>query len=150
MAFGNELDDRQLKAIELLATGETIITTAELVGVNRKTITEWKKREKFKAELDRQVSGIKSNVEKKILSNINPLLDKLIKIALKSSSDKISLDAIIYAINRLCGTPTNKIQDLSNDKNNTIDINIDKLLDDVKKDNNIIEISEVKADENKW
>ena len=138
MAFGNELDDRQLKAIELLATGETVSEAARLVGVNRKTITEWKKQEKFKAEMDRQVTELKSNVERKILSNINPMLDKLIKIALKSDSDKTSLDAIIYAINRLCGTPTNKTQDITENTGKEINVNIEEMLNQIKTDNMIL------------
>jgi len=135
MAFGNELDDRQFKAIELLVTGETVSETARLVGVNRKTISEWKKQEKFKAELDRQVTELKSNVEKKILTNMNPLLDKLLKIALKSDSDKTSLDAIIYSLNRIVGTPTSKIQDVTNDANdNNKDIDIDKMIEEIDED----------------
>ncbi len=135
MAFGNELDDRQLKAVELLATGETVSSTAKLVGVTRKTIGEWKKQEKFKAELNKQVTDLKSSVEKKILTNINPMLDKLIKIALKSDSDKTSLDAIVYAINRLCGTPTNKTQDITENKDNNAPVSIDDMLKQVEKDN---------------
>lgn len=135
LAFGNELDDRQLKAIELLATGETVSSTADLVGVNRKTIAEWKKQDKFKAELDRQTTELKFNVEKKILSQINPLLDKLMKIALQSDSDKTSLDAIIYSINRLIGTPTNKSQDITDDSNKDSSVNIDDMLKEITKDN---------------
>lgn len=136
MAFGNELDERQLKAIELLAIGETISNTANIVGVNRKTISEWKKQDKFKVELDRQVTELKSNVEKKILSNINPMMDKLIKIALKSSSDKTSLDAIIYALNRVLGTPTNKTQEVNDGNNkNAAPVNIEEMLCQIKVDN---------------
>lgn len=136
MAFGNELDERQLKAIELLAIGETISNTANIVGVNRKTITEWKKQDKFKVELDRQVTELKSNVEKKILSNINPMMDKLIKIALKSSSDKTSLDAIIYALNRVLGTPTNKTQEVNDGNNkNSAPVNIEEMLCQINVDN---------------
>ena len=136
MAFGNELDERQLKAIELLAIGETISNTANIVGVNRKTISEWKKQDKFKVELDRQVAELKSNVEKKILSNINPMMDKLIKIALKSSSDKTSLDAIIYALNRVLGTPTNKTQEVNDSGNKSAaPINIEEMLCQINVDN---------------
>lgn len=136
MAFGNELDERQLKAIELLAIGETISNTANIVGVNRKTISEWKKQDKFKVELDRQVAELKSNVEKKILSNINPMMDKLIKIALKSSSDKTSLDAIIYALNRVLGTPTNKTQEVNDGNNkNSAPVNIEEMLCQINVDN---------------
>jgi transcriptional regulator len=137
MAFGSELTDKQLKALELLVTGETVSETARLVGVNRKTITEWKKQDKFKVELDRQVAELKSGIEKKILTNLNPLLDKLMKIALKSDSDKTSLDAIIYAINRVAGTPTSKIADVSEEEKKDNDFSLDDL-------DNVIEL-DIKA-----
>ena len=108
-----ELDARQLKAIELLASGETVRVVADSVGVNRKTVYDWLKKENFKADLDRQVKELKSNVEKKLLSNVNPFLDELTKIALYSDSDKTRLDAITYCINRLVGTPTKVQQDIT-------------------------------------
>lgn len=120
-----ELDTRQLKAIELLASGETVRVVADSVGVNRKTVYDWLKKENFKAELDRQVKELKSNVEKKLLSNVNPFLDELTKIALYSESDKTRLDAITYCINRLVGTPTKVQQDITGEdtkENNNIDI----------------------------
>lgn len=120
-----ELDTRQLKAIELLASGETVRVVADSVGVNRKTVYDWLKKENFKAELDRQVKELKSNVEKKLLSNVNPFLDELTKIALYSDSDKTRLDAITYCINRLVGTPTKVQQDITGEEtkeNNNIDI----------------------------
>ena len=42
------LDQQRLKAIELLVTGETISSTAELVGVTRSTIYKWKEQDDFK------------------------------------------------------------------------------------------------------
>lgn len=134
MAKGSKLtrcDERQLKAIELIISGESDCETARLIGVNRKTVADWKKRDYFKAELDRQITELKSGIETKILTNVNPMLDKLMKIALKSDSDKTSLDAIIYCINRLIGTPTKVISDTAkdDDKNEVKDINamIDQL-----------------------
>lgn len=127
-----ELDTRQLKAIELLASGETVRVVADSVGVNRKTVYDWLKKENFKAELDRQVKELKSNVEKKLLSNVNPFLDELTKIALYSDSDKTRLDAITYCINRLVGTPTKVQQDITGEEakeNNNIDI--DSVLEEI-------------------
>ena len=128
-----ELDTRQFKAIELLASGETVRVVADSVGVNRKTVYDWLKKENFKAELDRQVKELKSNVEKKLLSNVNPFLDELTKIALYSDSDKTRLDAITYCINRLVGTPTKVQQDITGEEtkeNNKIDI--DSVLEEIE------------------
>ncbi|EPY2302345.1 helix-turn-helix domain-containing protein [Clostridium sporogenes] len=132
-----ELSQQQLKAIELLLKGTSINDIAKITGVSRQTISTWKnKNEVFKAELDKSLQDLKSEVNNKILLNIEPLVDKLVRIALKSNSDKTSLDAIIYAINRLCGTPTNKTQDITANKDNDKDINIDELLSEIKEDNN--------------
>ncbi|MHB9943655.1 carbon monoxide dehydrogenase [Clostridium sporogenes] len=132
-----ELSQQQLKAIELLLKGTSINDIATITGVSRQTISTWKnKNEVFKAELNKSLQDLKSEVNNKILLNIEPLVDKLVRIALKSKSDKTSLDAIIYAINRLCGTPTNKTQDITANKDNDKDINIDELLSEIKEDNN--------------
>ena len=128
-----ELDDRQLKAIELLAGGEVIKVVADKVGVNRKTIYDWLKKDIFKAELDRQVKELKSNVEKKLLTNVNPFIDELTKIALYSESDKTRLDAITYCINRLIGTPTKVQQDITEDTNKEDNsINIDDIVQGIE------------------
>lgn len=134
-----ELDERQLKAIELLIKGTSINDIAAILGVSRQSVSAWKnKDEVFKAELNKCIQDLKTGVNNKILLNIEPLVDKLVRIALKSKSDKTSLDAIIYAINRLCGTPTNKTQDITTDKDKDKDkdINIDVLLNEIKEDNN--------------
>lgn len=128
-----QFSEIQLKALELLASGENQSNTAKLVGVDPKTIGRWLKDERFKAELDKCVQLATSKVNEKILLNIVPLTERLVKIALKSNSDKTSLDAIIYALNRVCGTPTNKVQEVSDNNNKKEPIDIDKILESVKK-----------------
>ncbi|MDU1603519.1 MAG: phBC6A51 family helix-turn-helix protein [Clostridium sp.] len=131
-----EFTEKQLKAIELVAKGENNTRVSELVGVNRKTIISWKKDDKFKAEVDKQVTLLKSKVEEKIAMNIEPLMEKLIKIALTSDNEKTSLDAITYAINRFVGTPTSK-QEISttDNSNNNKEVSIEDMLQDLEVDN---------------
>ena len=136
------LTDKQIQAIELIAQGENISDTAKLIGVSRTTVSTWKNNnELFKVELDKSLQALKSDSDTQILSNINSLTNRLIKIALKSNSDKTSLDAIIYALNRVLGTPTNKVQDISstsNDNNEPVDINA--ILEEIKRENNVIDL----------
>lgn len=137
------LNDKQIKAIELLVQGESISDVAKIIGVSRTTVSTWKnKDELFKVELDKSIQALKSDVETQILNNINPLTDKLIKIALKSNSDKTSLDAIIYTLNRVLGTPTNKTQDVGNDTNSNDIMDIDSMLNDLE--GNVIDLPKVK------
>ncbi|MBS6503785.1 phBC6A51 family helix-turn-helix protein [Clostridium sp.] len=138
------LNDKQIKAIELLVQGESISDVAKIIGASRTTVSTWKnKDELFKAELDKSLQALKSDVETQIMNNINPLTAKLIKIALKSNSDKTSLDAIIYTLNRVLGTPTNKIQDINNDNSKNEIVDIDDMLNDIS-DNKVIELPKVK------
>ena len=132
------LTEKQVRAIDLIIKGETLSDVARLVGVSRQTVSFWKNSDElFKAELEKSIQGLKSQVNARILDNMTPLMDKLIKIALKSNSDKTSLDAIIYALNRVCGTPTNKTQDVTEDqdkdnKNNSIEDMLKALNDNEK------------------
>lgn len=144
-----ELTEQQIKCAELLAKGENKVNIAEMIGINRKTINSWLTWDNFKAEVDRQVASLKSKVDEKLAMNIEPLMDRLLSIALKSDSDKTSLDAIIYSINRYVGTPTNKTQDITDTKEGDTDIDIDKEVDDIVLDQdidtNIISLEDKKA-----
>ena len=92
-----ELTEQQIKCAELLAKGENKVDIAEMIGVNRKTVTSWLSWDNFKAEVDRQVASLKSKVDEKLVMNIEPIMNKLINIALKSDSEKTSfLDASLY------------------------------------------------------
>lgn len=126
------LDQQRLKAIELLVAGETISSTAELVGVTRSTIYKWKEQDDFKYEMERQIAFLKSGIERKLLANVNPFLDELCKIALKSESDKTRLDAITYCINRLVGTPTKMIQEQAEYRVPAKDMDIDAVLAEIE------------------
>lgn len=134
------LDDKKLQAIELIIKGEKIADVARIVGVNRKTVYNWLDNKEFKAELDRQTTEQKNQIDNKILIKVEPIINKLLDIALKSSSDKTALDACIYAINRLVGSPTHKTQEVQQEQLQE-EINLDVVKDKV---GNIINI-ETKA-----
>lgn len=141
-----ELNEKQLRACELIANGENNTKTAELVGVNRKTIIAWEKDVMFKAEVGRCVSLLKSKVDEKLVMNIEPIMKKLIDIALKSDSEKTSLDACIYAINRLVGTPTNKVADVTDTKDSDNKKDMSSYLAELEgnDDSNVIDIDDIK------
>ena len=137
----NVLNEKQMQAIELIAKGETLTDVARIIGASRTSVSTWKnKNEVFKAELNKYIQGMKDGVDKRIMNNINPLVDRAIRIALKGKSDKTSLDAIIYLLNRVLGTPTNKTQDVTDtDKeDNTVDIN--SLLEEIKEEKPKLEL----------
>ena len=106
------LNDKQMRAIELLANGENKQTTAKLVNVNPKTIYAWLKMDVFKDELERQVIELKKQIETKLAVQVEPLMDNLIKLALTSKDESIKLKATTYALDRLYGKATSK-QDIN-------------------------------------
>ena len=133
--INDTLNEKQIRAIELIAQGETTTDVAKMIGVSRQSVSTWRnKNEVFKAELDKYVQGMKDGVDKRIMNNINPLVDRAIRIALKGKSDKTSLDAIIYLLNRVLGTPTNKTQDITDADKEDKTVDINSLLEEIKED----------------
>ncbi len=117
------LDKRQMKAMDLLLSGETITDTAKIVGVERKTIYRWKEREEWNVEWDKRIQEIKTEGNNRITNNLDRYVTELEKIAMKGKSEKNRVDALQYLINRILGSPTSKVQDISDskDKNNNVD-----------------------------
>lgn len=142
----NEMEEKKLKAIEYLASGENISNTAKLVGVNRKTISAWLRKEEFKAEVDSKRRELKSNIESKLLLNIDPIINRVLDIATHSKSDKTALDACTYLINRVYGTPTNKNLNVNEEvPKDKADINWDELEQMMdNNEDNVIELKNVK------
>ena len=82
--------------------------------------------------MERQINFLKSGIERKLLGNVNPFLDELCKIALRSESDKTRLDAITYCINRLVGTPTKMVQEKMEYRVPVKDIDLDAVLTEIE------------------
>lgn len=125
MAKSDILSSQQLKAIELFCQGMTVSDVARSIDVARTTVSSWKNNNKlFRAELDKQRQALEQGVHDQILLNINPIIKRVINIATTCKNEKTALDACIYAINRLCGTPTNKTEDVTEQLtgNETVDI----------------------------
>ena len=54
----NELSERQVLAIPHLVSAKSVSETAELVGVNRRTVYRWMDDPTFREEYDRQRDAI--------------------------------------------------------------------------------------------
>lgn len=137
----SKISDAQYKAIELLASGENKSDTARLCGVSRQTIDNWTKNKEFKSALDEYKDIQASLANTEMNGHAKSLMNNLIKIALTGHSEKNRLDATIYGLNRIYGTPTNKTEnvnknDTKEDKKENKAADINALLDDV--DNKVI------------
>ena len=130
------LNDKQMKAIELILQGMSVTDIAKHIGASRQAVSGWKNNnELFKAELDKQRQLMEQHVHSKLLMSVEPLMDKLIHIALKSKNENTSLNACIYAINRLCGTPTNKTEDVTEQSTGNEKIDINAMLQEINNTN---------------
>lgn len=117
------LNERQKKECELYAEGETITNIAKICNTSRQTVYEDMKRDEWKANLDELVTEIKVQGEKKIMSKVDKYIGELDKIAMTSKSENTKKDVLMYLLNRIYGSPTNKNQDITDNKD---DNNIDK------------------------
>lgn len=137
------LNEQQIDCIELMIKGETNSNIAKILDMRRATIYSWLKSEEFKVELDKRVQEIKKQVQSNILSKSEPVIDKIIKIAMTSKSEKTSLDACTYLIDHVLGRSTTKVADVTDQERKDSSIDIDSMLREL---DNIIDLKQVSSE----
>lgn len=107
------LKPRQLALIEAIIANPTAshVELAEIVGINRNTITVYKRDAEFKAELKRRLTEIWEDSEAMAIQNMRKLADDG-----SFQANKYILDSLGYA-------PAQKIEA---EVNQTIEINIEE------------------------
>lgn len=110
------LDDRHLKAIEMLIDGSYQINDiATVCGVDRTTIWDWRKKNKeFVAELDRRTQEhknfLKNSTQKKFENKLDIAIETITKIAENGNNEAVKLDAAKYIIERNIGKIPSKVE----------------------------------------
>jgi transposase-like protein len=69
------LNERQRAAIELLAMGKSFKAAAKALGVDARTIFNWRKDELFQSELDRRHQELWGNVTDRLRLLVDPSLE---------------------------------------------------------------------------
>ncbi|WP_055667704.1 helix-turn-helix domain-containing protein [Desnuesiella massiliensis] len=110
------LNDRQMKVIELYAQGTPITGFAKICGVSRQTIYTDLDNKDVKTGVDKCLTEMKNQAEKKLTQSVDVLIDEIKKLALTSKSEKIRSENLQYLLNRIYGTPTSKIKDVTEDQ----------------------------------
>ena len=119
--------------MELIIQGETISDIAKMMKVSRGTIYNWLDDENFKADLNKQRQEIKDASKERINANIGMYIGELHKIATTSQSEKARIEASVYLLNRVLGTPTRVQQDITEDTNKEDNsINIDDIVQGIE------------------
>jgi len=96
------LDERQIRAIEMLVTGDyTKTEIAKEVNVSRQAIYDWiKSNGEFKAELDRCLQDIKHQASKDFTSKLPQAIKEYWKICNGSTDLRTKEKALQYWIDR--------------------------------------------------
>ena len=143
------IDERHIKMIELLVSGEYKITEiAELIGVARQTIYDWLKREDVKAELDERLRVIRTNSQKLFDAKLDKAIDEYWKLAMTTTDVRTKQVALSYWIDRALGKTTSRLEMTDNRTDTYIseeDIlaDIEELEDELDEDN-VIELKKAK------
>lgn len=135
------LNKKHYEAIELLVKGENITNVAKIVGVDRTSIYNWFKDKEFKATLNEYQQSIKTEGENIIKGKLTTYISELERIALTGKSEKNKLDALEYLVNRVMGTPTNKVEQTVETKEEESNISIDDILEGLE--DNVIELDKI-------
>ncbi|CVK18407.1 helix-turn-helix domain-containing protein [Sporomusa sphaeroides] len=99
-----KLTVQQLNAIDLLASGVGVVKTAEVLGVNRHTITRWKTRNPFfMAQLNSRRKELWSEAHERLRGMVTKSLD-VMEAALDSGDSRIAVE-VLKAVNIYGGVP---------------------------------------------
>ena len=134
------LTEQQIECIELLCTGsKTDQEIADYIGCTRRTVSKWKNHnEEFKAELHKRTHDFES----KLIDDTQSLLKRKLGIAVNNILDIANSDSVKeetrlkanqYLIDRVLGNTTTKIEQHTDDNNKKEPVDIDKMLQDIKK-----------------
>ncbi len=74
---GDCLNEKQRAAIELLILGRKIGDVAEAIGIDRKTLYNWRQDELFREELARRRTELWSRASQRLAAMVHPALDVL-------------------------------------------------------------------------
>ncbi len=107
------LTERMIQEADLYSKGTKIVDIAKLVGVSRQTIYDDMKRPEWKAKVDECLAEAKGCAENLLNNDIGLYVAELKKIALTGKSEKNRMECLQYLLNRVYGTPTSKIEDIT-------------------------------------
>ena len=135
------LNNKQLKAIDMLMDGVNKTAIADKIKVNRTTLYNWLENEEFKLELDRRQQEISKHALSDLKGDTKQILEAVKKLGYEAESEAVRLSALNSLLDRILGKATAKQEiELSNTDNN-IDVDLDSLLED--KDSNVIDLDKI-------
>lgn len=125
------LDALELRAIELLATGEhTKTNIAKVCNKSRQWLWELECSENGKAELNKRLQQVQMFGENMLKATVQDRLNDIIVLAKTAESEKIRLEANVYLANRVYGNPSSRL-DITATTKQQEQVDFDAELDDI-------------------
>lgn len=133
-----EIDDIDLKIIEMMLDGYSQVDIAKAVGINRQNVWARRQKDYFKREFDRCKTDRVNTVKNKLNKNAEICVDELIRLLKDeetTNSDKVKI--LTYVIDHAVGKSTTKVEVSETEDTNDADIDdIDSYLDDLIEEDN--------------
>ena len=131
------LDERQLKAIELLALGElTCDEIAEKVKISPRQLARWKVKDEFRAKWQERTKEIQSSLKQegqsRMVAKGQIAIDNILHLANTANSEKVKLDANIFVYESIFGKATSRVEDIT-DKQDDNSVNKEELTQEFTK-----------------
>ena len=103
-----ELNEKQINAISLLASGKTIEEVAKALNLNTNTIYRWKKTHTFKTALRGQQNLIFNNITLKLAEMGTDAVKVVYDIMNNASSENLRLKASMFIIDKIIQVEDNE------------------------------------------
>lgn len=112
------LDERKIKAIELLIAGEhKKQDIAKLCGVSRQCLYDWIADEEFQGEFDKRIQEIKTNAKTLFNAKLNMVVDEWYKMMMDKNTEKrTKAKLLVDWVDRSLGKATTVVEDITPDK----------------------------------
>lgn len=143
-------DERYERVIDLYLEGESIVNINKITRVSRPTIYKLLEDDEYKAVIDKRLQEIRTQGQNRLQNKLNTYVNELENIALTSENENTRKDCLVYLINRILGTPTNKTQDVTDNKEQSTinDNDLDSMIDEIDNEiseGNVIDLESKKA-----
>lgn len=103
-----ELNEKQINAINMLASGKTIDEVANSLNLNTNTIYRWKKTNTFKTALREQQNLIFNNITLKLAEMGTEAVKVIFDIMNNASSENLRLKASMFIIDKIIQVEDNE------------------------------------------
>jgi len=129
------LNDKKIKVIEMIATGDyTISEVMEQVGMHRTTYYDWARDKEFMAELDKRLQAMKTKASKDFTSRLPDAIEEYWKLCQPNVEPRTREKALSTWIERSLGRISSTIN-INDERTDETEVDILAAMDSVDGEN---------------